>query len=74
MHFIFKVISVWRVCNNCSVKSLHHLPHIHVRYQGFRASVDIDGVTLLASDYTCADYPATLEGAVPSGIAAARGR
>jgi uncharacterized protein with NAD-binding domain and iron-sulfur cluster len=27
----------------------------------------------LASDYTCADYPATLEGAVRSGIAAASG-
>jgi len=27
----------------------------------------------LAGDYTCADYPATLEGAVRSGIAAARG-
>lgn len=28
----------------------------------------------LAGDYTCADYPATLEGAVRSGITAARGR
>jgi hydroxysqualene dehydroxylase len=27
----------------------------------------------LAGDYVCADYPATLEGAVRSGVAAARG-
>ena len=27
----------------------------------------------LAGDYTCAEYPATLEGAVRSGVAAAKG-
>lgn len=32
------------------IKEKHHLPHIHVRYQSFRASVDIDGATLLAGD------------------------
>lgn len=30
------------------IKEKHHLPHIHVRYQGYKASVAIEGATLLA--------------------------
>ena len=29
----------------------HHLPHIHVRYQGMKASVAIDDGRLLAGDF-----------------------
>lgn len=32
------------------IKEKHHLPHIHVRYQDYRASVAIDDATLLAGD------------------------
>ena len=32
------------------IKEKHHLPHIHVRYQGFHASVAIEYATLLAGD------------------------
>jgi hypothetical protein len=32
------------------IKEKHHLPHIHVRYQGFHASVSIEDATLLAGD------------------------
>jgi hypothetical protein len=28
----------------------HHLPHIHIRYQGYRASVAIDDAALLAGE------------------------
>ena len=29
----------------------HHLPHIHVRYQGFKASIAIDDGRILAGDF-----------------------
>ena len=32
------------------IKEKHHLPHIHVLYQGFHASVAIEDATLLAGD------------------------
>ena len=32
------------------IKEKHHLPHIHIRYQGFRASVAIEDATLLAGE------------------------
>jgi Domain of unknown function (DUF4160) len=32
------------------IKEKHHLPHIHIRYQGYRASVAIEDATLLAGE------------------------
>jgi hypothetical protein len=32
------------------IKEKHHLPHIHVRYQGMKASIAIDDGRLLAGD------------------------
>jgi hypothetical protein len=32
------------------IKEKHHLPHIHIRYQGYRASVAIDDAALLAGE------------------------
>lgn len=32
------------------IKEKHHLPHIHIRYQGYRASVAIDDAMLLAGE------------------------
>ena len=32
------------------IKEKHHLPHIHVRYQNFRASVGIEDGDLLAGE------------------------
>ena len=32
------------------IKEKHHLPHIHIRYQGYRASVSIECTTLLAGE------------------------
>jgi hypothetical protein len=32
------------------IKEKHHLPHIHIRYQNFRASVGIEGGELLAGE------------------------
>ena len=29
----------------------HHLPHIHVRYQGFKASIAIDDGRILAGEF-----------------------
>ena len=34
------------------INEKHHLPHIHVRYQGMKASIAIDDGKLLAVDYT----------------------
>ncbi len=36
------------------VKEKHHLPNIHVRYQGFKASVSIEDTTLLAGELVTA--------------------
>ncbi len=33
------------------IKEKHNLPHIHIRYQGFKASVEIEGATLLAGEF-----------------------
>ena len=32
------------------IKEKHHLPHIHIRYQGMKASIAIDDGRLLAGD------------------------
>jgi hypothetical protein len=32
------------------IKEKHHLPHIHVRYKGYKASVSIEDATLLAGE------------------------
>lgn len=32
------------------IKEKHHLPHIHIRYQNYRASLAIDDATLLAGE------------------------
>ena len=32
------------------IKEKHHLPHIHIRYQGMKASIAIDDCRLLAGD------------------------
>ena len=32
------------------IKEKHHLPHIHLRYQGYRASVSIEDGVLLAGE------------------------
>ncbi|CAK0764740.1 conserved hypothetical protein [Gammaproteobacteria bacterium] len=32
------------------IKEKHHLPHIHVRYQGYNASIDISNGFLLAGE------------------------
>jgi len=32
------------------IKEKHHLPHIHIRYQGMKASISIDDGRLLAGD------------------------
>ena len=34
------------------IKEKHHLPHIHICYQGYRASVAIEDATLLAGELT----------------------
>lgn len=33
------------------IKERHHLPHIHVRYQNYRASIAIEDGSLLAGDF-----------------------
>ena len=33
------------------IKEKHHLPHIHIRYQGAQASISIEDGTLLAGDF-----------------------
>ena len=32
------------------IKEKHHLPHIHIRYQGFHASISIEDGAVLAGD------------------------
>ncbi|MDD4964566.1 MAG: DUF4160 domain-containing protein [Gallionella sp.] len=32
------------------IKEKHHLPHIHIRYQNYRASLAIEDATLLAGE------------------------
>lgn len=32
------------------IKEKHHLPHIHARYQGYKAAISIEDSTLLAGD------------------------
>jgi len=33
------------------IREKHHLPHIHVRYQGFKAAIAINDGTVLAGDF-----------------------
>jgi len=33
------------------IKERHHLPHIHARYQNYRASIAIEDGSLLAGDF-----------------------
>ena len=32
------------------IKEKHHLPHVHARYQGHKASISIEDATLLAGE------------------------
>ena len=32
------------------IQEKHHLPHIHIRYQGYKASIAIEDVRLLAGE------------------------
>jgi hypothetical protein len=33
------------------IQEKHHLPHIHIRYQGYKASIAIEDTRLLAGEF-----------------------
>jgi hypothetical protein len=38
------------------IQEKHHLPHIHIRYQGYKASIAIEDARLLAGEYPLDNY------------------
>ena len=38
------------------IQEKHHLPHIHIRYQGYKASIAIEDARLLAGELALDNY------------------